>query len=117
MVMQEYIHNCSFCGKSQDQVQSLIAGPGSTYICNECIDLSREIIEEESAFLPPDSDQTTSSLPETYSSNAKPNMLFACSFCGKSQDQVQRLIAGPGGVYICNECTDLCRKIIEEHKT
>jgi ATP-dependent Clp protease ATP-binding subunit ClpX len=44
-------------------------------------------------------------------------MTYRCSFCGKSQDQVQRLIAGPGGVYICDECIDLCREIIEEEQT
>lgn len=36
-----------------------------------------------------------------------------CSFCGKSQDQVKRIVAGPG-VYICNECIDLCKQIIDE---
>ena len=36
-----------------------------------------------------------------------------CSFCGKSQDEVHRVIAGPG-VYICNECIDLCREILED---
>jgi len=36
-----------------------------------------------------------------------------CSFCGKSQDQVKRLIAGPG-VYICNECIELCSEIVQE---
>ncbi|MBQ4611589.1 MAG: ATP-dependent Clp protease ATP-binding subunit ClpX [Clostridia bacterium] len=36
-----------------------------------------------------------------------------CSFCGKSQDEVNRVIAGPG-VYICNECIELCQEIIEE---
>ena len=36
-----------------------------------------------------------------------------CSFCGKSQDEVHRVIAGPG-VYICNECVDLCQEILEE---
>ncbi len=36
-----------------------------------------------------------------------------CSFCGKSQEQVQKLVAGPG-VYICDECIDLCNEIIEE---
>ena len=36
-----------------------------------------------------------------------------CSFCGKSQDQVKRLIAGPG-VYICDECIDLCSDIIQD---
>jgi ATP-dependent Clp protease ATP-binding subunit ClpX len=39
---------------------------------------------------------------------------YACSFCGKRQDQVQRLIAGPGGVYICNECVSLCNEIIAQ---
>jgi ATP-dependent Clp protease ATP-binding subunit ClpX len=44
-------------------------------------------------------------------------MTYRCSFCGKSQEQVQRLIAGPGGVYICDECVDLCREIIEEEQS
>jgi ATP-dependent Clp protease ATP-binding subunit ClpX len=44
-------------------------------------------------------------------------MTYRCSFCGKSQDQVQKLIAGPGGVYICDECIDLCREIIEEEQS
>ena len=39
---------------------------------------------------------------------------YRCSFCGKSQDQVRRLIAGPGSVYICDECVELCREIIHE---
>ncbi len=38
---------------------------------------------------------------------------FRCSFCGKPQSQVKRLVAGPG-VYICNECIDLCSEIIDE---
>ena len=44
--------------------------------------------------------------------------LLKCSFCGKSQKQVKKLIAGPG-VYICDECIDLCNEIIEEelHET
>lgn len=36
-----------------------------------------------------------------------------CSFCGKSQDQVRKLVAGPG-VYICDECIELCTEIVEE---
>src|SRR5215204_2200640 len=39
---------------------------------------------------------------------------YQCSFCAKSQDQVKKLIAGPGAVYICDECVELCREIIEE---
>ncbi len=36
-----------------------------------------------------------------------------CSFCGKSQEQVRKLIAGPG-VYICDECVELCNEILDE---
>lgn len=36
-----------------------------------------------------------------------------CSFCGKTQDTVKRIVAGPG-VYICDECISLCKNIIEE---
>ena len=39
---------------------------------------------------------------------------YRCSFCGKGQEDVRRLIAGPGAVYICDECVDLCREIIDE---
>lgn len=42
-------YRCSFCGKSQDQVARLVAGPGDVYICNECVSLSREAIEETAA--------------------------------------------------------------------
>jgi hypothetical protein len=38
-----------------------------------------------------------------------------CSFCGKSQDEVRKLIAGPH-VFICDECTDLCKEIIEKER-
>jgi ATP-dependent Clp protease ATP-binding subunit ClpX len=41
-------------------------------------------------------------------------IFYRCSFCGKSQEEVRRLIAGPNGVYICDECVQLCREIIEE---
>ena len=37
-----------------------------------------------------------------------------CSFCNKTQSQVRKLIAGPAGVYICDECIDICADILEE---
>ena len=46
-------------------------------------------------------------------SDTKDQKKLHCSFCGKSQDEVKKLIAGPS-VYICNECVDLCNDIIEE---
>jgi len=45
--------------------------------------------------------------------NGKRSDFLKCSFCGKSQKQVRKLIAGPG-IYICDECVDLCNEIIEE---
>ena len=44
---------------------------------------------------------------------AKFDAHLKCSFCGKSQEQVRKLIAGPG-VYICDECIDLCNEILDE---
>jgi excisionase family DNA binding protein len=41
---------------------------------------------------------------------------YRCSFCGKTQEQVRRLIAGPGGVFICDECVALCNTILSEQE-
>ena len=41
---------------------------------------------------------------------------YVCSFCSRGQDEVQRLIAGPGGVFICDECVALCTQIIAEER-
>src|SRR6266480_4264028 len=49
----------------------------------------------------------------TSSSSKGPKVPYRCSFCGKSQEQVRKLIAGQG-VYICDECINLCQEIIEE---
>lgn len=47
-------------------------------------------------------------------SMARRTRQFECSFCGKNQAQVRRLIAGPNGVYICDACVGLCNEIIAE---
>src|SRR5260370_38883021 len=81
---------CSFCGKNQDQVQRLIAGPGAFYVCSECIDgFSAEKDEER------------------------------WSFCGKTQSQTQYIRKCPGRARICNDCCPLCPQIIgqDEHTT
>ena len=45
-----------------------------------------------------------------------PEVRVRCSFCNKTQDQVRKMIAGPTGVYICDECVDICTQIIEEEE-
>ena len=60
---------------------------------------------------------TSDSPPGKKEPAANPKLI--CSFCGKDQDQVRKLIAGPS-VYICDECVDLCNDILErecEHET
>lgn len=46
--------------------------------------------------------------------NLEQSAKLVCSFCGNSQDEVRKLIAGPRGVYICDSCIDLCNDIIAE---
>src|SRR5699024_10546786 len=119
---------CSFCGKSQEQVRKLVAGPG-VYICDECIELCTEIVEEE---LGSEEETEFTEIPKPKEicdilddyvigqDRAKKNLSvrsekgqLKCSFCGKSQEQVRKLVAGPG-VYICDECIELCTEIVEE---
>ena len=84
---------CSFCGKHQDQIQRLIAGPGGVYVCDECVDAISTGPEE----------------PQQESG-------LRCSFCDKKQRQVHHLTIGPNGVNICSDCIALCQEIIaEEH--
>jgi ATP-dependent Clp protease ATP-binding subunit ClpA len=82
---------CSFCGKQQDQVQRLIAGPGGVYVCDECV-------------------TALSHAPEA----SQEEQGLRCSFCGKHQQQVPYLAIGPHGVNICQACLALCREIIAE---
>ncbi len=50
-------------------------------------------------------------------SRSRPSQVaYVCSFCTRSQEEVQRLIAGPGGVFICDECVGLCTKILAEER-
>ncbi|MFQ6058970.1 MAG: ATP-dependent Clp protease ATP-binding subunit ClpX [Anaerolineae bacterium] len=52
-IRRSRVHTCSFCGREQDEVNRLIAGPNSVYICDECVDLCKEILAEEDEGFPP----------------------------------------------------------------
>lgn len=82
---------CSFCGKQQDQVQRLIAGPRNVYVCDECVAAFSKVPEE-----------------------TQEERGLRCSFCGKKQRQVHHLTVGPNEVNICSECIALCQEIIAE---
>ncbi len=70
----------------------------------------RVLAEEEHLVMT--EEQTTGAVTETVTAPKK----YACSFCGKSQDEVHRLVAGPGGVFICDECVSLCNQIFAEEE-
>ena len=86
---------CSFCGKREDEAR-LAAGPPPLFICEDCLDLCRDIIAEE---------LEEEKLQRQQPSRRPPAHLRAlsCSFCGKSWDDVRKLIAGPTN-YICDAC-------------
>jgi hypothetical protein len=103
--------SCSFCGKNQQQVRKLIAGP-TVYICDQCIKLCNEIIARETKPVGR-SPERTPAPPKKETMTSTANQLLCCSFCGKSQREARKLIAGPT-VYICDECIGLCNDIIVE---
>jgi hypothetical protein len=53
--------------------------------------------------------------PEAAAGGAAPEKTLYCSFCYKSQHEVRKLISGPGGIFICDECVELCNEIIAGH--
>jgi hypothetical protein len=105
---------CSFCGRSREECERLIAGPG-VFICDRCVALATGLsagaaVEGRSAgpmrLEPPGSE-------------------VRCSFCGKEARRVRRLVASrlaatPGGKFgqertrFCDECLDLCGEILAE---
>lgn len=70
---------CSFCGKSQEQVRKLIAGPG-VYICNECVELCNEILEEE---LGPPNNRSSKSYSRSHSYSSSRRSSYSKSYLAK----------------------------------
>ena len=103
---------CTFCGKLQNEVRKLIAGPG-VYICDGCIDLVLEVITSgrsgRTAF------GALENVPEEQSG-------VRCNFCGKDRGEVERVAIMPevavertsSSAAICSECIGLCGEILTE---
>jgi hypothetical protein len=99
---------CDFCSKDQESVKTILSGfeTPEKSICNECLDICKDILAE---------DKINNKIFEK-SSTKRDNVFDAilhCSFCGKSQNHVNKLIAGPG-VYICDGCTESSNEILME---
>lgn len=106
---------CTFCGKPQNQVRKLIAGPG-VFICGGCVTLARHVIADGVTV-------TTERGPVHVVPGQQPGA--RCNFCGKQRDQVAAQAAipvlatgklGPGHAVICDQCLDLCDEIITDEE-
>ena len=105
---------CTFCGKPQNKVRKLIAGPGA-YICNGCIDLAVDVITSGRAART--ALGAMINVPEEQSG-------VRCNFCGKDRGQVERVAIMPevtvdrtaSSAAICSECLELCSEIITEEE-
>ena len=103
---------CSFCGKQQNEVRKLIAGPG-VYICDSCVDLAENVIG---------SGQPAVTELATMNSVPRDQTGVQCTFCGKERFQVARMAIMPevtlertsASPAICSQCLDLCREIVTE---
>ena len=96
---------CSFCGASQRDVASLIAGP-FVYICGDCIVKAIQTIEAG----PQHGTEVTGMtlIPTSEMSD--------CAFCGKERYQTKHLVTAPRGGRICDECLELCAEILAEER-
>jgi hypothetical protein len=97
---------CSFCGKNQDEVRKLIAGP-AVYICDECIDLCNDIIAEECNDQQAGTEQATASEEST----REP----ICAFCNEPRNP-EKLVPIAAGMRFCTTCIQAIHTVIEERE-
>ena len=93
---------CSFCGKSQDSVWKIIAGP-HVYICDECVDACNEILEQES-----DKEFGTSEPAEF------PGAISFCALCRLPKDAKELRLIEKKDAALCLECIDAVRSAVDE---
>jgi ClpX C4-type zinc finger len=96
---------CSFCGRTAQDVKTLIAGPG-VYICDRCVPLADQTLATGQRAVTP---------AAVFTTVAAEAMAERCSFCGKRRHQVPGLAAA-GSARICGECLGLCHEIITERR-
>ena len=112
----EDLQHCSFCGKSQKQVKTLIAGP-HVFICETCVSIAAAVAGVSDADVP------AGSAIEPVGEEARTER---CGFCGKRRHQVSGMAsagsalppaaakAANGSPRICAECLSLCHEILDE---
>jgi hypothetical protein len=102
---------CSCCGLSGDKVKVFLDAGRGILLCGGCVEVCNEILHDEeitTEALPAKSDNTSS-----YRSRTK----YHCSFCGKEQADVARLIAMLNNLFICNSCVGVCNTCIAQARS
>lgn len=119
---------CSFCKKRRHKTKGFVCSTSSknAFVCDSCINTFKTSVDSPQAEVVygslslsrahrlgyPNSFYSRESNALGNSSSTNNSRGLKCSFCGKNQDAVIKLVAGPG-VYICNECVDLTNEILE----
>jgi ATP-dependent protease Clp ATPase subunit len=97
--------SCSFCGKSQKQVEKLIAGPG-VYICDGCVSRAQAVMAEPG--------RTASTPIATIQQVSDEAGAEQCSFCGKHRHQVAAMASAGDTRTICDECLGICDEVLND---
>jgi ATP-dependent protease Clp ATPase subunit len=100
MVFHGPARPCSFCGKDETQVRTLVAGPEALRICDECVELASSFLLGKAVRAAP-----FFGLADEKSAR--------CSFCGAKKRRIWRLLRGAGHV-LCSECVELANLIASE---
>jgi len=98
--------HCSFCGKSQDDVRKLIAGP-KVYICDKCVDLCNDILTEER-----EEELKPSQAEPRHDSSVHPTGVAICRLCGLPVP-MDFVVMIPDRGYLCSACLDVVRAATE----
>jgi len=91
--------SCSFCGKSEDAVRRLTAGP-NVHICDECVDLCNDVLERESA------------KEVTAKSETPTSAVASCALCHLPKDATELRMIGENGA-LCVACIEMVRSVVE----
>ena len=98
--------SCSFCGTGQQQVEKLIAVPPHLYICDGCVGHAHAVLTGRG--------QTVSTPIATIQPVGDDAGTQQCGFCGKQRHQVAGMASAGDTRIICDECLDLCDRILSE---
>lgn len=95
---------CSFCGKPSEKVRQLVNGPAGIAICDECLQLCTEVISSARAQRTPSAGDARQSA--SGGKQQRRDAHYFCSFCNRESADVEKLIAGPGFVFVCSCCVE-----------